>query len=111
MNKSSPPVEVSSSAQLGAVRDWHMHDGVFVNRSPEGAARQLAIVLASATEWNLATLERMKMRKATTKYDLARQQKICDDMVAQCRDLRIGASGLRGHLCGRLLELLQAPNV
>lgn len=98
---------------LGAgseAHNWHSHEGVFLKRNADSAARQLAVVLASATEWNLATLERMKMRKATTKYDLQRQEDICDKLVAQCIDLRIGASGLRGHLCGRLIERMRAAS-
>jgi hypothetical protein len=83
-----------------------MIDMLFEARLLETAARQLAAVLASATEWNLTTLERLEMRKSTSKADLHRQRKICDDMVAHCKDLGVPDIGLKGRFCGRLSERL-----
>lgn len=82
---------------------------LFRDRVPEAAALQLAIVLASSTEYHLATLESLEMRKSTSKSDLARQRAICDTLVQQCRDLGMPAEqrGLRGLPCGRLRERLE----
>lgn len=89
-----------------------MTDQLFRNRTPEAAARQLAIVLKSATEMHLATLESLRMIKRTSKYELKRQQSICDTLVEQCIDLDVPADarGLRGVACPRLDELLRAKD-
>lgn len=83
-----------------------MSEALFARRTPEAAARQLAIVLASATEWNLATLERLQERKASSAHDKSRQQTICDDLVRHCRDLGVSPYGLNGWKCTRLADLL-----
>ena len=85
-------------------------DPLFAQRTPEAAARQLATVLASATEYHLATLERLQERKASTKYDIGRHLDICKSLVEQCADLGIkpGIRGLRGYACSRLSERLAA---
>ena len=83
--------------------------GLFINRTPESAARQIAIVLVSATEYHLATLERLRERKSSAKYDIDRMTKVCLELVAQCRDLGIAPDvrGLRGFPCVRLNEELR----
>lgn len=83
---------------------------LFLERAPEAAARQMAVVLAWLTECQLATLESIEARKRTPKGDLERQRRICADAVAQCADLGIGpgARGLRGFPCPRLDEALLA---
>lgn len=73
---------------------------------PEAAAQQLATVLAWLTECQLATLEGMQLVKRTSKYELARQQSICDKAVAHCKDLGVTPIGLRGDACIRLSERL-----
>lgn len=84
---------------------------MFVERTPEAAALQLATVLVTATEWNLATLERLQMRKGSSQHDLRRQKHICDAMVKHCRELRVNARfGLDGARCPRLEELLAATS-
>lgn len=82
-------------------------DPLFEKRVPEAAAVQLAIVLASATEWNLATLERLESRKSSTAYDRHRQKEICDKLVEHCKDLNVQPVGLRGEMCQRLKERLE----
>lgn len=85
-----------------------MDSSLFRNRIPEASAHQLAIVLKSAVEMHLATLERLRGRKSTPKSDIERQVKICGDLVAQCVDLDVPVDmrGLRGFPCPRLDELL-----
>ncbi len=84
--------------------------GLFVGRNPEGAARQLACVLAWAVECEMATLEGLRLVKRTSKSELERHRTIVDKMVEQCLDLgmRPGVIGLSGHPCGRLSERLAA---
>lgn len=87
-----------------------MTETLFANRTPEAAARQLAIVLKSATEMHLAMLDRLRERKSTPKFDLNRQQEICETLVQQCFELGVPAEirGLRGVPCPRLDEMLRA---
>lgn len=82
--------------------------GLFKERCPEAAARQLAVTLAWLTECQLATLEGLLTKKSTPKGELGRQRRICDDAVRQCADLGLaaGVRGLRGHPCPRLDEAL-----
>jgi len=91
--------------------DWKTESPLFKNRTPEAAARQLAIVLASATEWHLATLEQLRERKSTSKSDLSRQQQICTNLVTHCNDLGVEPRGLRGEKCGRLEDALASLNL
>lgn len=82
--------------------------GLFKDRGPEAAARQLAVTLAWLTECQLATLESLESKRSTPKGELERQKRICDDAVRQCADLGIvaGVRGLRGFPCSRLDEVL-----
>lgn len=80
---------------------------LFNNCTPEAAARQLARVLAWAAECNLATLERLQMRRSSAKCEIKRQQEICDDLVFHCNDLNVEPVGLRGHSCPRLKERME----
>lgn len=84
--------------------------GLFIERTAEGAARQLACVLAWAVECELATLENLQMVKRTPKSELERHKLIVDTMIEQCLDLGIkpGVLGLQGKVCGRLSERLSA---
>lgn len=81
---------------------------LFEDRTPEAAARQLATVLAWATECELATLEHLKLRKSSSKAAIKRHQKIADTLVFHCRDLKVRPNGLSGRGCPRLMELLAA---
>jgi hypothetical protein len=83
---------------------------LFEDRTPEAAARQLATVLAWATECELATLERLKMMKKPPAGQLRRHQEIADTMVFHCRDLKVRAQGLSGRGCPRLAELLEVDS-
>lgn len=85
-----------------------LREPLFAQRTPEAAARQLAIVLAWSTELHLATLEGTLSRMSSPRYEVERQRKLCDELVEQCRDLGIPADvrGLRGHPCARLRERL-----
>lgn len=80
---------------------------LFRDRGPEAAARQLAVVLAWLTECELATLERLKLRKSTSKAELARHESIVKDAVFHCRDLRVTPRGLAGRPCTRLAEAMK----
>jgi hypothetical protein len=84
-------------------------NALFANRTPEAAALQMAVVLAWSAECHLATLERLRERKSSAKYDLNRQQSICDDLVYHCEKLGISedARGLKGFPCTRLREVLK----
>ena len=76
---------------------------LFKDRVPEAAARQLATVLASAAECHLATLERLKSRKRSAKYDIYRQTNICEQLVRHCAELGVDPRwGLGGKNCERL---------
>lgn len=82
--------------------------GLFRDRGPETAARQIAVVLAWLTECQLATLESLMSRKSTPKGELERQRQICDTAVRQCADpgLAPGVRGIRGFPCPRLDDAL-----
>lgn len=81
------------------------NDPLFRDRVPEAAARQLAVALASATEWHLATLEQLHERKSSSKRDIRRQTNICNELVLHCRELGISPwRGLRGYPCTRLAD-------
>lgn len=82
-------------------------ESLFEKRVPEAAARQLATVLAWATECNLATLDRLEERKSSSKFDLHRQKDICDRMVEHCFDLGVQPVGLMGRVCLRLKHRLE----
>jgi hypothetical protein len=62
----------------------------------------LSSKFAYFTECNLATLEGMRLRKSTSRYDLSRQQNICNDMVSVCKELNADCKHLP-----RLKELLK----
>lgn len=76
------------------------------SRRPEAQAKELAVVLASSTEYHLATLEQLLMRKSSSKSDICRQQVICDKLVFHCFELDVKPLGLRGFPCIRLEEHL-----
>lgn len=84
--------------------------GLFKERAPVAAARQLAVVLAWLTECQLAGLEAIAAKRGTPKSELARQKRICEDAVRQCSELGLaaGVKGLRGLPCPRLDEALNA---
>jgi len=82
-------------------------EALFKDRIPAAAARQLATVLVTATEYHLETLELMHSRARTPQKALARQVQICKELVAQCVDLGVhGATGLRGCRCVRLTKAM-----
>jgi len=85
-------------------------NGLFLERTPEACARQLAVVLAWLTECQLATLEELRGKKRAPKGELKRQQEICDRAVQQCAELGLkpGVRGLRGFPCPRLDDGLHA---
>ena len=85
-----------------------MSEKLFENRVPEAAARQVAIVLVTAVEEHFATLESMRYRKGTPKGDIARQERLCRVLVAQCLDIGVTTLGLRGARCSRLEAELAA---
>jgi hypothetical protein len=76
--------------------------GIFGDRTPEAAATQLAIALAQATEYCLATLERAEILKSTSKCELNRQRKICNMLVLQCVDLDVSPRRCGGREFPRL---------
>lgn len=84
--------------------------GLFNDRAPEVAARQLAVVVAWLTECQLASLESIASKRSTPKGELERHRRICDDAVKQCADLGLGPGirGLRGFPCPRLDDALRA---
>ena len=82
-------------------------DPLFKNRTAEAAARQLAVVLAWATECSLATLERLE-GKRSAKSEVQRQVSVCSDLVRHCKELGIRPSGLRGVTCARLKQALDS---
>lgn len=81
---------------------------LFIGRTPEAAARQLAVVLAWATECQLATVQGLEMRKRCPAHELTRHRRIAETLVAQCRELGLPPTirGLSGFPCPRLAELL-----
>lgn len=81
-------------------------DRLFEDRVPEAAARQLATVLAWATECHLATLANLPKR--TSKSERARHQSIADQLVFHCAELKVDPRGLLGRPCPRLARLLEA---
>jgi hypothetical protein len=80
---------------------------LFAQRVPEAAARQLAVVLAWATECELATLEELKEIKSSSKRSIERHQLICNKLLTHCHELGVPAIGLDGRRCQRLEEALQ----
>jgi hypothetical protein len=62
----------------------------------------LAAAFAYHTECNLATLERLRSLKRSSKWERQRQQNICDSMVAACRDFRVAG----GRTLPRLTKML-----
>jgi hypothetical protein len=80
---------------------------LFEDRTPEAAARQLALVLAHATECELATLEHLQLRRSAAKSDLRRHAEIAAVLVYHCYDLKVTPRGLLGHACPRLEDALK----
>jgi len=58
------------------------------------------------TECNLATLERLRSLKRSSKWERQRQQNICDSMVAACRDFGIPP----GRTLPRLTKMLTSTS-
>lgn len=85
-----------------------MSERLFKNRTPEAAARQMAIVLVSLLESEMATLEGMRLLKSSPKYALNRHQQIVDRYVHQLHELDIPSDtrGLRGMPCPRVSAAL-----
>lgn len=86
-------------------------EGLFRDRCPEAAARQLATVLVHLVECELASLDRMRARKGTSQADIRRQASICETAIEQLRDLNVPADtlGLRGTTNLRVTAALNAP--
>lgn len=78
----------------------------FLNGSIKGhdnLATQTARVLAQAVEYELATLEYLEGLSRPPKHELKRHREICQELVAQCWDLKIPPVGLFPHsACSRL---------
>lgn len=82
-----------------------LHD-LFKLRTPEGAATQIATVLATSVEHHLETLNAMQERASTPKGALREQTVLCDDLVQHCHELGVGTMGLSGQRCWRLATRL-----
>lgn len=87
-----------------------MSERLFEDRVPEAAARQLATVLAWATECELATLEHLRMLKSSPKSQIERHYKIASTLLYHCWDMKVEPKGLEGRSCPRLAELLARGN-
>lgn len=85
------------------------HQRLFEERTPESAAWQIALVLAWATECQLATLEELKHRKSASKADIKRHASIAAKLVFNCKDLNVPPKGFLGRPCTRLAEYLEQP--
>lgn len=85
-----------------------MSEELFSRRTPEAAARQMAVVLMNLLECQMATLEGLPAR--TSQYERNRQKLINDSYLQQLADLDIPADtrGLRGTPCIRVSEALRA---
>ena len=83
---------------------------LFEERTPAAAARQLAIVLAWATECQLATVEGLALRKSPPKGELRRHRDIAEKLVAQCIDLKVTPREFCGMTCPRLAEAMNNPS-
>ena len=81
-------------------------DDLFKDRVPEAVARQLAVVLAWATECQLATVERLALRVRPPVGELRRHRSIAEQLVFHCRDLGVEPRGLMGRECGRLRDAM-----
>ena len=82
---------------------------LFSERVPEAAAVQLALVLAWATECQLATLEELKARKSASQRDIRRHASIAAKLVFNCKDLNVTPRVFCGRPCPRLTEYLERP--
>ena len=83
-------------------------DPLFQRRTPEAAARQMAIVLMNLLECQYATLEGMPKR--TSQYERKRQESIAGGYLRQLIDLDIQPDqrGLRGYPCPRVRDAMLA---
>ena len=69
----------------------------------DNLATQTARVLAQAVEYELVTLEYLEGLSRPPKHELKRHQEICQELVAQCWELKIPPVGLFPHsACPRL---------
>lgn len=94
---------------MDATRTENATHPLFLERTPESAAWQLALVLAWATECQLASLEELKERKRASKYDIKRHASIASKLVFNCKDLNVPPKGFGGKPCTRLAEYLERP--
>jgi hypothetical protein len=78
-------------------------------RTTESALWQVSLVLAWATECQLATLEGLKGRKSASKSDIRRHASIAAKLVFNCKDLNVPPKGFLGRPCPRLAEYLERP--
>lgn len=61
-----------------------------------------------ATEWNLATLEGLEELKGSSKSSIARQKRICYDMISVCRVfVQKDHNFPTDHRTGRLMDRLK----
>lgn len=82
------------------------NESIFEDRTPEAAARQIALVLAQSVEYHLATLDELKEYKRTAKHRIERQESICDKLITHVRDLKIQPEGFFFEKMPRLIERL-----
>lgn len=86
---------------------------LFVDRTPEAAARQLAVVVATLAERHLEALSHLQSKKRASIAALERQRLICDEAVFHCQDLGVDPRGLSGRACpllaGRIAHLRANP--
>jgi hypothetical protein len=69
-------------------------------------ARTVQEALCEVTEWNLATLEELRMLKSSSKARVRRQEGICRDMVLAVRRFASLADAERVR-CPRLVAILK----
>lgn len=99
--------EPSSRGSVPSTDAEIVHDPLFVDRVPEAAARQLAMVLAWLAECELATLDRCYEVKSTPASERKRHESICDKLVRHCYELHVQPRGLSFDHCPRLAERLR----
>lgn len=77
-------------------------------KDAEAVANQIARVLCSAVEYELATLEYMEGLARPTKHELLRHRDIAEQLVFHCYDLDVDPCGLfPKSKCPRLVEILK----
>lgn len=81
-----------------------MDSPLFKDRTPEAAAWQLAVVLATAVECQIETLDNLP--KSTSARERKRHERIARTLVFHCDELGVEPSGLNGYHCPRLAQAL-----